>query len=402
MNRFIIFYIATCLVTASHARMWTSTKGSKIDAEFVRLDDNEVVLKKSNGKELSVKISLLSKADQEFIKKEQAKLKSKKGTKKTPLHVRFWKDREPTRPNYDDKWPEKAEVLGVIEIEKVTEDEVKKEFIYRSPHYEFVSDVQLRLDVVKTFAKLFETTFEAMTLIPMSFDKARTSPPDHRYRVLLFADVSDYFKNGGPQGSGGVYMPRTDLIMIPLRSLGVKKKSGKYVLDYNYANQTLSHELVHQLMDNSYYKHGSLGWFTEGMAEYVSSSPYVYGRFTFRNNISTIKRSITAFDPKTRTGSNLGKKIKFPNLKRYMLQDYRSFTANGRYNYAMGMAITTYFIHMDDNGSRKNINAFLKAMRKGTKGEKLLDILLAGRSWDELKEDIATSWKKRGMVLIFD
>ena len=189
--------------------------------------------------------------------------------------------------------------------------------------------------------------------------------------------------------------------MVPLRSLGVKRSGSKYTLDHQVANQTLSHELVHQLMDLTYFKHGSIGWFTEGMAEYVSSSPYQYGRFTFHNNITAIKNSITKYDSRTRTGSALGKKIKAPDLRAYMLQSYANFTKSGRFNYALGKAITTYFIHMDDDGSRKNINAFLKAMRKGHKGDALIKTLLAGRSWDELENDISAAWKKRGLQITF-
>ena len=240
-----------------------------------------------------------------------------------------------------------------------------------------------------------------MVKIPMSFDKARTSTPGHRYRVLLFASRDDYVRNGGPPNSGGVYYPKTDIVMVPLRSLGVKRSGSKYTLDHQVANQTLSHELVHQLMDLTYFKHGSIGWFTEGMAEYVSSSPYQYGRFTFHNNITAIKNSITKYDSRTRTGSALGKKIKAPDLRAYMLQSYANFTKSGRFNYALGKAITTYFIHMDDDGSRKNINAFLKAMRKGHKGDALLKTLLAGRSWDELENDISAAWKKRGLQITF-
>ena len=132
MKRLTPFFIALCLATTSHARLWTSTSGSKIDAEFVRLEDDKVVLKKKDGKELSVKVSLFSKADQEFIKKSQAKAKPS-GKKEVPRHVLFWKDREPTRPNYNDPWPEKAEKLGEIDIKIVKADAEAKQYIYHSP-----------------------------------------------------------------------------------------------------------------------------------------------------------------------------------------------------------------------------------------------------------------------------
>ena len=356
---------------------------------------DDVVLKRKDGREITVPFTKLSKEDQTILSKVRAR-------KKIPWHVRFLYNREPTKPNYDAPWPEKAEVLGGIDIKKFKEDAKAREYIYHSPHYEFVCDVRLDLATVKTFSKLFETTYTAMVKIPMSFDKARTLTSEHRFRILLFANIADYYRNGGPQNSSGVYFPKSDIVMVPLRSLGVKKSGKKYTLEHQVANQTLSHELVHQLMDYCYYKPGSVGWFTEGLAEYVSSSPYQYGRFTFRNNINAIKNSITKYDSRTRTGSNLGKKIKFKNLKGYMLQPYSDFTKNGRFNYAMGKALTTYFIHMDDKGSRKNITAFLKAMRKGVRGEKLVNILLAGRTWDKLEEDIATAWKKEGLEMIFE
>ncbi|MDA7888450.1 SHD1 domain-containing protein [Akkermansiaceae bacterium] len=392
MKYFLVFFL---LFTATQGRTWTSSAGSKIEAEFLRMEDEQVVLKKKNGEELSVDLSQLSEEDQSYLKKIAPQ-------REIPNHIRFLYNREPTRPNYDARWPAKAEVLGDIDITKFKEDTDTRQYIYHSPHYEFLCDVRLTLSVVKTFSKLFEATYEAMVHIPMSFDKARTSTPGHRYRILLFADRADYIKNGGPPNSGGVYFPRNDIVMVPLQSLGVKKSGSKYTLDHQVANQTLSHELVHQLMDFTYYKPGSVGWFTEGMAEYVSSSPYQYGRFTFRNNIKTIKNSITKYDSRTRTGSNLGKTIKSPDLKNFMLQSYGSFTANGRLNYALGMAYTTYFIHMDDNGSRKNITAFLKAMRKGQRGEQLVNILLAGRNWDQLEEEIAAAWSKEGIEFIFN
>lgn len=403
MKRLIPLLAALGIATSSHARTWTSTSGSEIEAEFVRLEAEKVILKKKDGSELPVELSLLSEADQAFVLKKKAGAKPKQAGKKLPRHVLFGQDREPTRPNYDDPWPEKAEKIGEIEIKAVKEDAENNEYIYHSPHFEFVSNVRLTLAIVKTFSKLFETTFEAMVHIPMSFDKARTPAPDHRYRILLFGDKISYIQNGGPPNFGGVYMSKTDIVMVPLSSLGVERTGSKFVLKHGVANQILSHELVHQLMDGTYFKPGSRGWFTEGIAEYVSSSPYTYGRFTFRNNITTIRNSITKYDRRTQTGSRLGKKIKVPPLKDFMLQSYASFTANGHmnFNYAMGMAYTTFFIHMDDNGSRKNLNAFLKAMRKGKEGEELLKTLLAGRSWDELEAEIAAAWKKRGMEIIF-
>ncbi len=48
-------------------REWTSSAGSTLKAEFVRTISDKVILKKEDGKEMTVKLSQLSKEDQEYI-----------------------------------------------------------------------------------------------------------------------------------------------------------------------------------------------------------------------------------------------------------------------------------------------------------------------------------------------
>ena len=82
-----------------------------------------------------------------------------------------------------------------------------------------------------------------------------------------------------------------------------------------------------------------------------------------------------------------------------MLQPYSRFTENANFNYGMGLLVTTYFLHLEDDGSRKNIVAFMKAMREGKSGEELLKVLLAGRSWRELSDDISEKWRSKGIKI---
>ena len=84
-----------------------------------------------------------------------------------------------------------------------------------------------------------------------------------------------------------------------------------------------------------------------------------------------------------------------------MLQDYGSFTANGNFNYGLGLLITTYFFYMDGDGDRAAINAFLEALRDGKEGEAALKVLRNGRSWDELEKEISAGWRPRGVKITF-
>ncbi|MBK1882586.1 thioredoxin family protein [Luteolibacter pohnpeiensis] len=73
-SRILRWAIATVtLTTPLHAefRTWTSTEGSKIQAEFVKVENESVTLKLLNGSISTFPESKLSQADQEFIKSSQ-------------------------------------------------------------------------------------------------------------------------------------------------------------------------------------------------------------------------------------------------------------------------------------------------------------------------------------------
>jgi len=55
------------------ARTWTSTSGSKIEADLAGFENGVAILKKANGSELKVKVQQLSEEDQVFLKEELKK-----------------------------------------------------------------------------------------------------------------------------------------------------------------------------------------------------------------------------------------------------------------------------------------------------------------------------------------
>ncbi len=400
-------FLAMLLGGTVFGRTWTNDQGKKIEADFVEANGEEVtILLTKNGKKFSIPIASLSAADQAYVKEQQSKTNTQDEEKNADVKKAAASGKKRGRrtavavsPNWDAPWPDRVEIDEAPEV-KIVGDPKNPPFTYQSPHYEFVCDVALKVSIVREFSKMFEATYKVMQTLPLSFDRARDAPEGELLKVFLFETREGYIKNGGPPQSGGVYMPRTNVIMIPLTSLGVRKSGSQYAKKSGAENQTLAHEIVHQLQDRVYDKRGSLGWFTEGLAEYVSSSPYnSSGKFTFKGNLRDIAKSVMEYDYKKQVGSNLGKEITLKDLKSYMLQSYPSFTANGTFNYAMGMLITAYFIHMDDEGSRKNLVAFLKAMREGKEGEELLDTLLAGRTWEQLGKEISAGWRKYGMKL---
>jgi hypothetical protein len=179
----------------------------------------------------------------------------------------------------------------------------------------------------------------------------------------------------------------------------VIKGKGGYRFDYDGSNKTLPHELTHQLCDIEYFSSGSVGWFSEGLAEYIATTPYRSGKFMVRSNLDEIRDYVTAYGEKGRGGRALGEEIEAPDLKEFMLQPYQSFTANGNFNYGMGLLLTYYFFQMEDD--RTNIVAFLKALKAGKQGQDAIDALLNGRSYEQLQEQVAKAWKSRGVRITF-
>ncbi|MFT5633092.1 MAG: hypothetical protein ACI9SQ_000804 [Rubritalea sp.] len=302
--------------------------------------------------------------------------------------------------NFDADWP-KLVKSDSPDITIIKESEEEETFIYHSPNYEFVCDVKISKNVIKNFATLFESTRLYCQEMPLAMVRAQMPEGKVKFRILLFGTKASYFKNGGPQGSAGVYMSGEGVIMVPLESLGVKKVGSSFMFDYKVSNKTLPHEITHQLTNIEYFSEGARGWFSEGLAEYVAATAYRSGKFMVNGNLNDIRSFVTEGSRKDGRGRYLGDEISAPDIKQYMLMSYRDFTANGNFNYGLGALVTYYFLHMENDGDRKNINAFLSALNDGKKGEEALNVLLAGRSFDDLEVEITKAWRTRGVKINF-
>lgn len=368
-----------------HAEMrtWTSTDGKQIRAEILSATDTDVVLKLENGKEYTLPIKRLSVVDGTYVVRWQEKQASG--------------DTGPAE-NWDAPWPTLISGEVSMEIITVEEDEAKKRFVYQSPNYEYVCDVKLGNNVVKRFAILFEATHDFVAALPLSMQKAHQKK---RHLILLFEKKETYFANGAPANSAGVYMSGRDVIMVPLTSLGVIPSAGGYRVDYDKSNKTLPHEITHQLTDREYYAQGSMGWFTEGLAEYVGVTPYRSGKFNLRNSHVVFKDYVTKFGEEGKGGRNIGEHIKLPPIKSFMFQDYSNFLSNAQVNYGASLLLAQYFFHWDGEGDAANIKAFLKALKAGKSGEEAHQALLAGRTYEQLQEDISRAWGARGVKIEF-
>jgi len=389
-------FVATLSFLASlDARTWTDVQGRKIEADLVSSTDTDVTLKLASGKDATLPLSKLSAEDQTFIKESAANGSSKDG-KADPKPA----GKEGDGLNFSDPWPQTIRFSEDPQIQVVSEDKEQKRFIYESAHYRFVCDVRLSQQVVKGFAVMFESTYQYCRALPLGISGGKLT--DGKYQILLFETKDSYVQAGGPPTSAGVFMSGKNVVMVPLTSLGVRPVGSGYMLDRDQESGTLIHEITHQLTPGQYYAPGAMGWFSEGLAEYTTATPYRAGSFKVKSNFDDIVAYATAYGKKDSRGRALGTEISAPSFKDFCLMSYAQFTgANPNFNYGFGLVLTTYFLHLDGDGDAKRVKEFLKALRAGKTREDALKVLLDGRTYEEMEEAISKGWKRKGVEIKF-
>ena len=397
-------------MTDIYGRTWTDVRGRKIEAELVSADESKVVLKMPNGKNVTIRRETLGEEDQLFLELNgdhdepdgsNESGKSNNGSAENDL------DDEDL--NWDDPWPDDIRYKEDPQIEVVSEDEEEKKFEYTSENYRFTCDVRLSKQVVSTFADMFEATRLYCRSLPLAVTGGKKN--NGKYDILLFETKESYIKAGGPPSSAGVFMGWTNTVMVPLSSLGVRRVGSGYMRDRDKSDGTLIHEITHQLTPEPYYDLGARGWFSEGLAEYLTATKYRNGRFDIRGNFDDIREYATSFGDSGKRGRNLGTNISAPPLRDFMLMSYQEFAGdNANFNYGLGLLITTYFLHLDGEGDGSRMKDFLKALRRthgnraksaDGQADEVLKMLLDGRTFEELEADISKAWSRKRVDIVF-
>jgi len=385
MRIFIYLLLLTTIVHAADMRTWTDLQNRKIEARMLALEGESVMLELQDGRKVSLPLAKLCPADATYAHSQTSTTKPQV----TPTIT----------ANFEAPWPNRIKFGEDPEITTVKEDATTKQFIYESANYRYTSDARLSKSVVKGFAVMFEATHLFCRSLPLGLDGGRKI--GGKLQITLFENFDDYVTAGGPPKSSGLFMGAKDVVMVPLSSLGVRPVGSGYMFDRDKSSKTLPHELTHQLTPRAYFGPGAMGWFSEGIAEYVAVTPYRSGAFSVRGNHNDIVAYITSYGTKNSGGRALGKDIHLPDLKAFMFQDYSNFLQQPQINYGGSLLITYYFLQMDGEGDGKRIKAFLKALRDGKTGEDALALLLDGRSFSQLAKDISKSWSHRGINLTF-
>jgi len=415
----LIFSAATLLLVApadaqlpalNPPREWALPDGN-VSAVLESFDGRTAVLRLPNGQRKSVPSEELSEADAVWLAE--------------------WQDRQPV------VMPDSAGVdISKIQVEVVSEDEKESKFVYRTQHFEFTCEGKLTQALLRDVARNFEATYELVKALPWGiFPEPEEGD---RFRALLVRSRVNYEEQGGPKNSGGFYSGARRMFIIPFENLGIKPLGKSYTKASDYNSDTLVHELTHQMM------HGSLAllppWVTEGTAEYTNSLPLRLGMF----RVSAAKTGLKDYvaSRKTRRG---GVPAPYPIDKMFEItpeewNEALEKTPEASHRmYFTAFLLVNYFMHMDGKGdgalfvkymraiarANKQIEEF-KSERKAFKKnaaeagkaarpqrpdilaspekraefeKSTLEILLNGRTTDELMKQIRNAYRRYGVDL---
>ena len=358
---------------APASRVWTAANGQKFQAKLLGVEGVNAVFQLASGQTTKVALSLLAAADQTMIRganalpvapNAPATPDAKPGTPATAI-----KGKPGASPAAKPRtWPVIVEVPpNSIEITLGEQDAAKRRYVYKSQSFEFVSQDKLAGSVMKEVARTFEATRSLVSALPWSVDP---KPPADLgfYQAKLFTTREDYFADGGPVNSGGVYFSKDRIFRIPFPSLGLQLQGKTWFKKPDYHGDTLVHEVTHQMM------HEFLGflpkWIIEGTAEYTESLPYNAGRFLAGSHARGLKEYLakaashkvltTEFRP---FGEHIA--MKRDNWESLSAQQHSQHLL-----YSQSYVLVYFFCHLDGDG-------------KGTRWMKYFDAIAEARDeWD--------------------
>ena len=365
-------------------RVWTDAAKHSVEASFGGLDGGQVKLLLRNGTSMKVALAQLTAPDQEYVKQQAGVA--------TPASV----GAGGATGKPAGAWPTGTEIKDPAKAIVVKEDAAAKEFIYRTQHFEFQCDSRLGADVVREFGRIFEGTLEANKALPLGIDPTPEKGQEF-FVAKLYTTEADYLASGGVKGSAGIYSSGAKAIKVPLASLGVKLAGKHYTVEALASNDTLIHEITHQMMNRWLGKIPE--WYVEGSAMYVGSSKFhPSGRFTMPKLGQTVKE-LEHLRPGKHTLWHLNYLMPItPAQWRAAFGSNPDGTVHR--NYSSAIALTYFFYHGDDKGDGAHMVAFMKDIGAGKKWQQAQDEhLIRGRDYAKIEKEIVTFLRKGGMTI---
>lgn len=374
------------LAGSVHARIWTNDRGATVVAVLVAVRDAEVDLKLQDGRVVAVPRNVFSGADQayilEWVKSGGTLPDTDAGAENPPVQGGSPSRYAPLEPNWDIPWPATAAAPSFLLVKTVQEtDELS---VYETDHFILESPGKLSETERMALARRFETVLSVLAGVPMNLTVARR--PSRKYLVRVCFQEEDFDRAPGLKNGRLKFSPTSFTVLLLRDSKGRPLKLD--AVDPRFA---VTH-WVTQSMDLEH-------WLVDGFSAYMAFLPMVKDAAVFRKLPS---RLASMLPRAVRTG-----KEPLPALADMLARD-SSHSAAGHdgpvkgdmAGYWSGLLWTVYWCHLEGEGKAERLRRYLKAW-DAEDGGKARDILLDGKSPEEVQQEMAAAWKKLGVKLKF-
>lgn len=372
----IIFVILLAMALPLSGRTWTDVDRRELEAAIQKISDHSViVLRESDQRRLTLPLDRLCEEDQNY--------------------VLAWGD---LQRNLQQRWPNSIRAPSFeVEPTIVVEDE-RTLYSYATTHFRFRSDAELSTRLIRHFASIFEIVYAAGQQIPLTIKSLSAS---QTYSVRIFESDSDYKAAGGLLGSVGAYSFEREEVLVPLSSLAVTDESGVYSPESNPDYPTLIHEVTHCVTSD--WREYVPVWVFEGLARYMEVVPHTREHLNFdglKPRIAVWKSGNGTYDDVTVIDFEfiLGCSYKQWNNTFYNNPDYL------RAQYTSAMVLVQYFLDLDSSKGAR-FKHYLFELSQGIAEEEALEVLLDGRSYEDLLRDITDAYKRARVTfdtIVFD
>ncbi|MEM8955658.1 MAG: hypothetical protein AAGD22_16005 [Verrucomicrobiota bacterium] len=369
-------------------RQWTDQKGRSLVATLVSAGTLSVDLRRDDGSIISIPIRQLNEKGQAYIDN--------------------WRSRHPESAKElpSTPWPTTISAADNGSILLQDHNPHTHRWRYRSKHFELISNIELPENTARDIATVFEATLAVLQQAPIGI---AVTPPENPYRVELYDTQKSYQDAGGTKGSGGQYLPQRNVMLLALDNLGIENQADQLRLDHENNSFILKHEVTHQILND--HAANIPVWLSEGLAEYIAAAPYRDGTYHFHRMTENLLNYVNKWrfreDPR---------KIPIVPLEVLMEMSFPQWrmavAGNKPYiNYNSAALLAHFFLSDHAPGTPSPVARYLSAIQDIRETDprfrrrKSLDLqsqmLLQGRSYQELQAEIAEKWLEKNVELIF-
>lgn len=367
-----LWFAGLLVACAAGPRDWTLPDGSVAAASIVAVDERSVHLRTNEGRRLALPRADLAGADL--------------------VAVEDWVFDQPV------ELPDTVGVTG-IDVELVSSDDAAGTYVYRTENFEFTVEGKLTQNLLRDVARNFEATRLLVKALPWSIDPQPESGP--RFKALLLRNRIRYEEMGGPPNSGGVYFRSRGVFLIPFESLGIRQVGKSFAKDDSYRSDTLVHELAHQMM------HASLPflppWAIEGTAEYANVLPLRFGTFRLASAKAGLREHLADLERNGGVPEPTRLEDLFAATHNDWGETLATDPAEARRLYFTSYLVVYFFMHLDGAGDGLRFRQFMRAVEQrradGQTSEEPVDLLLDGRTPEQLNTEIRSAYRKLGIRL---